>query len=93
MVWTWEAFITSSCIVYHVIVYKVYIEMAKTFKSLYMTPQTKTCSVLKLWSLLNPLKQVYFEHVITLSYSPHQDIFNVVSHASIGSDLLMFPKF
>jgi hypothetical protein len=48
MVWTWEEFITSSCIVYHVIVYKVYMEMAKTLKSFHMTPQIKTSSVLKL---------------------------------------------
>jgi hypothetical protein len=60
MVWTWEEFITSSFIVYHVIVYKVYIEMVKFFKSLHMTPQTKTCSVLKIWSLLNPSKKVIF---------------------------------
>jgi hypothetical protein len=88
MVWNWQEFITSSSILYHVIVYKVYIEMVKTFKSLLMTPWTKTRSVLKLWSLLNPLKQVYFEHLITLSYNYHQDLFNVVSHASIGNDLI-----
>lgn len=33
------------------------------FLRISMTPQIKTCSVLKLWNLLNPLKQVYFEHV------------------------------
>jgi len=60
MVRTWEEFIVSSFIVYHVIVYKIYIEMTKTCKSLDMTPQIKTCSVLKLWSLLNSLKPSLF---------------------------------